>query len=135
MKVSLLAHQPFANKWLFTFFLSLFLFSFNSLQAQDYVSSDIAKDLLIEKAQAAEDMADLGAMSELDKDINNLFIKHVLNEFENQDFVWSAEHKDKIIQIVEDVLQKAHTNTLQAHPQYVNKISTIKDELDTLMQQ
>ena len=135
MKVTLLTQQPFANKWLFTFFLSLFLFSFNSLQAQDYVSSDTAKDRLLEKAQAVQDMFDLGAMTELDKDINNLFIKNVLNELEIQDFIWSAEHKDKINQIVEGILQNANTKTLQAHPLQASKINNIENELDLLIQQ
>ena len=135
MKVLLTSQWPYAKIWRFNFLLAFFLFSFSSLQAQDYVSSDVAKDRLTTKAHQLDAQLEQGAISQSEHTINTKFLKSVLNEIGNYDFDWNAENSAELTQIFENAFHTAHTNTLQAHPQNANTIDPIQDELDTLLQQ
>lgn len=124
-----------ANIWRIAFFMAFFLFAFSSLQAQNYVSSSVAKSRLASKVHQLEQQVEQGSITQLDYKINNKMIKVVLDKIQNQDFTWSTENNGKISQIFGDMLDAAQTSTLQDFPQNASKINTVKQELDTLMRQ
>ena len=123
------------KKWLLTLFLAFCFFSINGLQAQTYVSSDVAVDRLTDKAQQLDNQVAQGAITQVDHEVNTTLVKYVLNEIENYDFVWNTENQAEIIQIFENVLQIGETNTDADYPQHASKIDAFKAELDVLLQQ
>ena len=133
MKVTPFVKRP--KNWLMTLMLAFLFISFNSLQAQTYVSSETAIDRLNNKAQSLDDQVVQGAITPVDHEVNIALLKYVLNEIENYDFVWSTENQAEIIQIFENVLQIGETNTDADYPQHASKIDAFKAELDVLLQQ
>lgn len=133
MKFSPTTQKPF--KWLFAFLLAFCFFSINGLQAQEYVSSSVAKQRLSTRVNQLDQQVAQGTITQLDHSINIRFLKAVVNGIEKDDYVWSAELSDKLTQVYENVLNSAQASTAQDFPQQTNKINTIKGELDTLLQQ
>jgi hypothetical protein len=134
MKVSPTTKGTF--RWFFTFCLALFLFSVNSLQAQTYVSSNVAKQRLTTKANQLDNQLAQGTISQIDYTVKIKFVIYVLeNGIGNHNFASNAENNDKVAGIYASALQTAETNFLGTHPQYAIELNTIKEEVDTLLQQ
>ncbi len=135
MKVRLTRPRPKSFLWHSFFLLVFLLFSISSLQAQDYVSSSIAKTRLADRAIELDAQVEQGTISQIDYSINIKFLKIILDDIGNHDFDWSTEHANKITGVYGDALNTAHADALQAFPQYTNKVNTIKEEMNTLLQQ
>ena len=124
-----------SKKWLYTSLLAFLFLAFNSLEAQTYVSSDVAAERLATKAQQLDDQVNQGSITQIDHTVNTALVKYVLNEIENYDFEWNTENQDELIQIFQSVLQIGETNTDSDYPQHASKIDAFKAELDVLLQQ
>jgi hypothetical protein len=123
-------------KWLSTFFVALFLFSFNSLQAQDYVSSSEAEDLLADKVVQLDQQLDQGNISADDHKLNIKFVQYMLEDGLNRyDFESNASNSTRIANIYEELLQNIETHLLETHPQHSSTIASIKEDLKSLLQQ
>lgn len=134
MKFSPTTQKPF--KWLFAFLLACFLIPFNGLQAQTYVSSSVAKDRLTTKANQLDAQFAQGTISQVDYTISIKFVRYVLEDgITNHEFNSSAANTDKITGLYQGALQTAETAILNAFPQNAIEITSIKEELDTLLQQ
>ena len=125
-----------SKKWLYTSLLAFLFLSFNSLQAQDFVSSDVAKDRLETKSSELDTDFAQGNLSQMDYTLRIKFVASVLNDgLRNQSFTVNAANSAKVNALYESILQAAQDHLMVSHSQHANTINTIKEELDTLLRQ
>ncbi|MEO1259068.1 MAG: hypothetical protein AAFZ15_09745 [Bacteroidota bacterium] len=125
-----------SRRWLYTSLLAFLFLSFNSLQAQDFVSSDVAKDRLETKSSELDDDYAQGNLSQMDYTLRIKFVASVLTDgIGNQRFTANAANSAKVNALYESMLQAAQDHLMSSHSQHASTINTIKEEMDALLRQ
>ena len=104
------------------FLLILFSVFINELQAQHYVSNDQAMERLEIKLSDIHKNVHLGLSPAIEKNIADEFIKNLIEKMELNESIANA-------------LQSAETKTRQAYSKHLSAVSTLKEELNALLQE